>query len=309
MPALAMALLSRPAWAEELYGPVVPLAGNLGPVIEGEAFAVDGGTITIRLHPIRLYGIQTLEHDDPCGDGWTGRSEAMRFLSKLIGGQIVSCTVQGQDRNQRSVAVCSVGNTDINEAMVLNGVALADTFTSKAYRRTEQAAQALGAGYHKPGRRCVPAAGQACGPAGAPDDAADLMAAYMPTFQSGDALPKDGVFDLVFQPVADVIYPAKFEPAGEGGYGGIVTIENVPAGRYRIVFSQPARVDAAQRYALLTPKGNASETRCSASYPAIEVDAEGGPLTLQVSGARTPLISIAVIRLSYASPTVRARVQ
>jgi hypothetical protein len=42
MPALAMALLSRPAWAEELYGPVVPLAGNVGPVIEGEAFAVDG---------------------------------------------------------------------------------------------------------------------------------------------------------------------------------------------------------------------------------------------------------------------------
>ena len=43
MPALAMALLSRPAWAEELYGPVVPLAGNLGPVIEGEAFAVLDG--------------------------------------------------------------------------------------------------------------------------------------------------------------------------------------------------------------------------------------------------------------------------
>jgi endonuclease YncB( thermonuclease family) len=156
MPALAMALLSRPAWAEELYGPVVPLAGNVGPVIEGEAFAVDGGTISIRLRPIRLHGVQTLEHDDPCGDGWTGGSEAMQFLSKLIAGQIVTCIVQGQDRNQRPVAVCSVGNTDINEAMVLNGVALSDTFSSKAYRRTEQAAQALGAGYHKSGRRCVP---------------------------------------------------------------------------------------------------------------------------------------------------------
>lgn len=155
-----------------------------------------------------------------------------------------------------------------------------------------------------------PAAGQPCGPmAGAPNDAADLMAGYMPTFQSGDSLPKDGVFDLVLLPVADVIYPAKFEPAGEGGYGGIATIENVPAGRYRVVFSQPARVDAAQRYALLSSQVGTSEIRCSASYHAIKVEAEGGPLTLQVSGARAPLISIAVIRLSYVSPTVRSGVR
>jgi hypothetical protein len=41
-----------------------------------------------------------------------------------------------------------------------------------------------------------------------PGDEADLMTGYMLTFQS--ALPADGVFDLVLQPVADVIYPAKF---------------------------------------------------------------------------------------------------
>ena len=156
MAAIVMALLSRPAYAEDLYGPVVASVDNLGPVIEGEAFAIDGGTITIRLQPIRFYGIQTLEHYDPCGDGWTARGEAMQFLSKLIAGQIVTCLVQGQDRNQLSVAACSVGNTNLNEAMVLNGVALADTFSSQAYRRTEQTAKALGAGYHKPDRRCVP---------------------------------------------------------------------------------------------------------------------------------------------------------
>jgi endonuclease YncB( thermonuclease family) len=154
MPALAMALLSRPAWAEELYGPVVPLAGNLGPVIEGEAFAVDGGTITIRLQPIRLYGIQAFEHDHPCSDGWTGGDKATQFLSKLIAGQIVTCLVQGQVQNQRPDAICSAGNTDLNEAMILNGLALADTVSSQAYRRTEQTAKALGAGYHKPGRGC-----------------------------------------------------------------------------------------------------------------------------------------------------------
>ena len=120
LPAIVMALLSRPAYAEDLYGRVVPLVGNLGPVIEGEAFAIDGDTITIRLQPIRLYGIQALEHDRPCHDGWKG-DKATQFLSKLIAGQIVTCLVQGQDRNQRPVAICSVGNTDLNEAMVLNG--------------------------------------------------------------------------------------------------------------------------------------------------------------------------------------------
>ena len=151
-----------------------------------------------------------------------------------------------------------------------------------------------------------PAAGQACGPiAETPADAAGLTAGYIPTFHSGDALPVDGVFALVLQPVASVIYPARFEHAAEGGYGGVVTIENLLAGRYRIIFFPPARVDAAQRYALLASQDSASMTRCPVNYRAIEVAAEGGPLALQVSGARTPLVSIAVIQLSDAPIGVR----
>ena len=151
LPAIVMALLSHPTFAEDLYGPVVPLASNLGPVIEGVAIAIDGDTITIRLQPIRLHGIQALEHDPPCGGGGTDGGMATQFLSKLIAGQIVTCLVQGQDRDQRPAAICSVGTTDLNEAMVLNGFALADTFSSQAYRRTEQTAKALGAGYHESG--------------------------------------------------------------------------------------------------------------------------------------------------------------
>jgi len=156
LPAIVMALLSHPTFAEDLYGPVVPLANNLGPAIEGEAIAIDGDTITIRLQPIRLHGIQALEHDPPCGGGGTDGGMATQFLSRLIAGQIVTCLVQGQDRDQRPAAICSVGTTDLNEAMVLNGFALADTFFSEAYRRTEQTAKALGAGYHESGRRCLP---------------------------------------------------------------------------------------------------------------------------------------------------------
>lgn len=152
----AMALWSHSTCAEETYGPVVAPQGNGETVIEGEAFAVNGGTISIRLQPVRLHGIQALEHGESCGDGWMGRDEAMELLAKLIAGQIVTCLVHGQDRSHQPIATCSVGNTDLNEAMVLNGVALADTLSTRAYQRTEQTAEALGAGYHKPGRHCGP---------------------------------------------------------------------------------------------------------------------------------------------------------
>jgi len=153
-PALTMALLARPGFAEELYGSVVVLPGDVGSVIEGEAFAVDGGTISIRLQPIRLYGIQTWEHDKSCDDGRTRGDEAKRLLTRLIEGQIVTCLVEGWAGDRGPTAVCSVGNADLSEAMILNGVALADTFSTQAYRGSEQTARALGAGYHEPSRPC-----------------------------------------------------------------------------------------------------------------------------------------------------------
>ena len=142
-----------------------------------------------------------------------------------------------------------------------------------------------------------PATGQPCtSPNGTTDDPIDPTVGFTPTFQSGDALPKEGVFHLALKPAADIIYLTKIAHAAEGGYGGIVTIERVSAGRYRIVFSQQARVEAVQGYELLPSQGKISDTRCSDGYRALEVAAEGGPLTLQVSGARKPLITIAVIR-------------
>ena len=153
--AVGLVSLSCPVCAEDLYGTVVPSVRDLAPLIEGEANVIDGGTIKIRLQPIRLHGIDPLEHDQTCSDEWAGGVEATVFLSKLIAGQIVTCLVQGQDHYQRDVAICSVGNADLNEAVVLNGYARADTLYGESYRRTEQIAKSLGVGYHQPGRHCV----------------------------------------------------------------------------------------------------------------------------------------------------------
>lgn len=153
--AFGLALLPCPVYAEELYGNVVPLVSNLSFSLEGEAHVIDGDTITIRQQRIRFHGIDALEHDQACSDEWSGGVDATDFLSKLVAGQIVTCLIQGWDEYQSAFAICSVGNTNLNEAMVLNGYALADTLYSQAYRRTEQVAKSLGSGFHKPGRHCV----------------------------------------------------------------------------------------------------------------------------------------------------------
>jgi hypothetical protein len=124
----------------------------------------------------------------------------------------------------------------------------------------------------------------------------DLFAGYVPTFQSGDALPKEGVFAITLQPAADVAYFAR--PNGEPrlGYGGIVTLESVAAGRYGIVLSQEARLEAVQHQPLLLIR--VAQWKMESDHSRIaEIVVESGPLTLQVSGVTTPSIMIAMTRL------------
>jgi hypothetical protein len=128
------------------------------------------------------------------------------------------------------------------------------------------------------------------------DEVEVLMGGYMPTFQNGAALPAIGIFDLILQPVANVIYPARFELTAPGGYGGIVTIESVPAGQYRIIFSGAMRVDAVQHWSLLLSQPVTPHNKCT-GLRAVEVEAGSGPLTVQFSGSVTPQVSVAIIRL------------
>src|SRR5665213_2183602 len=74
----------------------------------------------------------------------------------------------------------------------------------------------------------------------------DPFASYVPTIDSALSLPKEGVFAVRLRPSAEVIYMVAPERGADSGLGGIVTLENVPAGRYRIVMSEEAWVDAIQ---------------------------------------------------------------
>ena len=80
------------------------------------------------------------------------------------------------------------------------------------------------------------------------------------------------------------------------GYGAVVTLENVAAGRYAIVLSRDARLDAAQHrpFQVLPVTGWTAGAGC---LVVAEIRAEAGPLTLQVSGVATPTIMVAIVKL------------
>ena len=126
-----------------------------------------------------------------------------------------------------------------------------------------------------------------------------LFTGYMPTFQSGDSVPKDGVFALKLAPVATYTC-GPLEGPTNFKYAGDVTLEALPAGRYAIILSQEAQLVAVQQRpfapvpifqggseAGLGLAGNASST----------ITSVGGPVTLQFSGAPTHLMSVAVFPL------------
>lgn len=122
----------------------------------------------------------------------------------------------------------------------------------------------------------------------------DVFAGYIPTFRSGDAPRKEGVFAITLEPTADVAYFAQAGSDPRTGYGGIVTLESVAAGRYGIVLSQEARLELVQHEPLLHL---VAHWQVESHHARIAEIVEGGPLTLQISGATTPIIMIAMTRL------------
>ena len=83
--------------------------------------------------------------------------------------------------------------------------------------------------------------------------------------ESGSALPKDGVFSMLLRPVAQVIYTVPPERGRDDGYGGVVTLEWIAAGRYQITLSGDAWVDAVQNDKRLPMLASTSRDDCPAS--------------------------------------------
>jgi hypothetical protein len=125
----------------------------------------------------------------------------------------------------------------------------------------------------------------------------DLFDEPLPTVHNAQSLPRDGVFALVLQPVADVIYPMTPERGRDGAWGAVITLEAVPAGRYQIAMSEDAWVEAIQENVRLPILPSGRPTECRGVRRSVEVEAKGDPLTLQVGGAGVRRLNIAVVRI------------
>lgn len=99
--------------------------------IEGYAFEYGGDRLCIRPFQVRLWGIDAFNEGQKCcgvnGEAYDCGAQSQAALMKLLPtmGSNVTCTVWGVDAQNRPLASCRTGTTDINEAMVRAGWVLA----------------------------------------------------------------------------------------------------------------------------------------------------------------------------------------
>ena len=113
-PALALLILTLPSHAHA--------------DVTGKPRVVDGDTIHIGKTKIRLHGIDAPESKQSCtadGKEWPCGQEATQALVEAISDQPVTCKGDKRDRYKRLLAVCYVGDINLNAMLVRNGWALA----------------------------------------------------------------------------------------------------------------------------------------------------------------------------------------
>ena len=94
----------------------------------GQASVIDGDTIEIHGTRIRIFGIDAPESDQLCRNGdsehYRCGQKTSNALFDFIASRPVQCVEVDRDRYNRTVAVCSLGGTDIADWLVRNGLAL-----------------------------------------------------------------------------------------------------------------------------------------------------------------------------------------
>jgi hypothetical protein len=119
---------------------------------------------------------------------------------------------------------------------------------------------------------------------------------FVADVESESALPKDGVFALLLQPVSSVIYMVPPERGRDDGQGGVVTLEWISAGRYQVTLSADAWIDAVQNNRRLPMLASTSRNDCPGIRQSVQFEVASVPLTLQFGGALVRRLNIAVLR-------------
>lgn len=118
--------------------------------VEGPAEVIDGDGLRIDGVAFRLYGIDAVEGRQTCarnGETWACGEASADALRALVAGQVVRCEPEDRDRYDRLVSTCFLPDgTDVNQAQVAGGWAVAYTDFSTRYVEAEAGARSAGLG-------------------------------------------------------------------------------------------------------------------------------------------------------------------
>ena len=117
--------------------------------ITGKARVIDGDTLDVGSVRVRLFGIDAPEAKQTCTADekvWRCGEEATFALAYETAEHWVRCEEKHRDRYARTVAVCYVGDHDLNTMMVRKGWALAYRRYSTDYVDEEAEAKEARAG-------------------------------------------------------------------------------------------------------------------------------------------------------------------
>lgn len=113
--------------------------------ITGTARVLDGDTLDLSGVRIRLFGVDAPESAQTCtrpdGASWACGTEARQALERKLANQPLRCDKRDIDNYGRIVAVCSLGNEDINSWLAANGWVVAYRQFSLDYTDEEAAAK------------------------------------------------------------------------------------------------------------------------------------------------------------------------
>ena len=91
---------------------------------------VDGGTLRLRDHVVRLLGVEPPSRGTTCkasdGTGYDCGAAATNALAALVQQTPVACRLRGHDDMGRSYAICEASGTELNHAVIAAGWARAD---------------------------------------------------------------------------------------------------------------------------------------------------------------------------------------
>lgn len=91
----------------------------------GQVAVIDGDTLRLGSHIVRLAGVEAPERGDTCRGGRDCGGAATSALAGLVRDRRVDCQVKGHDRLGRPYGACDANGTDLSRAIVAAGWARA----------------------------------------------------------------------------------------------------------------------------------------------------------------------------------------